>query len=197
MDREGDARGGRGIQHREEVVDRTVDAAVGEQAHDVEAAAAAFHVRDARLQGLVRRERSVGERLVDHDDALRHDASATDVDVADLAIAHHARGQADVLAARPEERVRIRREDPSPIRQIRGGDRVAARVLAVAPAVEDREHERALACAPAAHRTPAATAASTIARNDAAERLAPPIRPPSICGCAMKPAAFSGFMLPP
>ena len=53
-------------------------------------AAARAHVRDALRQRGVCRERAVGDRGVDHDQALRHDAAAADVDVADFAVAHHA-----------------------------------------------------------------------------------------------------------
>ena len=49
--------------------------------------------------------------------------------------------EADVFAVRLDERVRIRREEASPVRRIRLRDRVVGRVLAVAPAIEDQEKD--------------------------------------------------------
>ena len=95
------------VDQRVEVVERAVDSAVGEQTHEVQRAAGRAHVLDARAQRRVRREACRRDRVVDDDDALRHDAAAADVDVADFAIAHHAFGQADGFAARFEQRVRV------------------------------------------------------------------------------------------
>ena len=42
-----------------------------------------------------------------------------------------------------------------------------------------------------------ADAAATMMEKSSALSDAPPIRPPSISGCAMRPAQFLAFMLPP
>ena len=123
----------------------------------------ASHVLDARCQHRIRRERAVGDRVVDDDDALRDDAAAADVDVADLAVAHHARRQSDGFAAGLERGVRIAFEHALPVRQSRRGDRVAVASRRAAPAVEDREHERRRA---RAHREAPPARAAISAAND-------------------------------
>ena len=144
-------------------------------------------------QRRVGRERAVGDRGVDDDEALRDDAPAADVDVADLAVAHHAGRQADGFAAGFERGVRIAFEHALPVRQFGVRDRVAVRVGAQAPAVEDREHERWAA----AHRTVTARAFAIRSANEARSRLAPPTSAPSMCGCATNAPMLSGFTLPP
>ena len=104
------------IDQRYEMNERTVYATVGEQAEEVQRSAARFDVRDALLQGRVRGERPVGDGRVDNDETLRHDASAADVDVSDLAVAHHACRQTHRFAARIERGVRIVFEHAMPVR---------------------------------------------------------------------------------
>jgi hypothetical protein len=130
------------IDQRFEVIERAMHASVGEQAEEVQRSAARLHVCDARAQRGVGGERAVGHRGVDHDQPLRDDAAAADVDVADFAIAHHAGGQPHRFAAGLECGVRVTLEHALPVRQLGFRDRVAVRIVAQAPAVENREDER-------------------------------------------------------
>ena len=70
------------------------------------------------------------------------DPPGTDVQVADLGIAHLPLGQADVAALGVDQGVRRGLQQGVPVRQVGLGERVVGGLLAVAPAVEDQQHHR-------------------------------------------------------
>ena len=129
--------GNRRIDQREEVFHRTVNASVGEQPHEVERSARARDVRDARLQDVVARELAAGNGVVDEHLALRHDASAAEVRVSHLGVAHDAFRQTHGFSRCLQRRPRIAREEGVPVRQIGGRNRVPVPFVAASPAVED------------------------------------------------------------
>ncbi len=155
------------------MLDRAVHAPVGEQAHEVQRAGARCDVRDGASQCLVLAELARTDRGVDDRDALRDDAAAAEVHVADLAVAHDAGGEADRFARGLQRRVRPALEQRAPVRQLGGRDGVASRGIAAAPAVEHRENDRSVSHAALAIRVAKPTASSD----------APPTRPPLTLGC--------------
>jgi hypothetical protein len=74
--------------HRLEVVDVAVHVAVGEQADEVEHAAAGLGAGDDLLPGLALPDRAFGDRVGDQRGALRVDLAGADGVVADLGVAH-------------------------------------------------------------------------------------------------------------
>ena len=117
--------------------DRAVDAAVGEQSHEVQRAAA----RAARARRLARSVSFSANSpsaiaVVDDGNALRHDAPAAEIHVPDFAVAHDAFRQADGFARRRERRPRIAFEERAPMRQAWPRRSRCRASLAAAPSVE-------------------------------------------------------------
>ena len=132
-------------QQRVEMALVRVDAAVGEQAEEVQAG---IRAEAARSQAAVRtgsrEEAAVGDGGVDAGHVHAHDAAGAEVEVADFGVAHLAVGQADEVLAGADEGV-------GEVAQqlVVGGlagecDGVAVGLGAIAPAVEDGENDRFL-----------------------------------------------------
>ncbi len=119
-----------------------MDAAVGEQADDVEGAASFLRGGDGGEQRGVGEEAAVDDGGVDAGHVHADDAAGAEVEVADLGVAHLAVGQADEVVAGAEEGV----GEVAQERVVDGlageGDCVAVGVGAVAPAVENCENDR-------------------------------------------------------
>src|SRR5277367_3661913 len=114
-----------------------VDAAVAEEAEQMElAGAAAFHGFEEQRLAL---EFAAGDELVNAGDIHVHDAAGADVEMADFAIAHLSFGEADGGAGGVDERVGKFFEEAIVIWFAREGDGVAGGFGAIAPAVEDGE----------------------------------------------------------
>ena len=130
----------RHAQQREEMFDVRVDAAVAEEAEQVQlAGAAAFHGFE---QQRLAQEFAAGDELVNARDVHVHDAAGADIQVADFAIAHLSFGQADGRAGGVNQRVGKFLQQAVVVRLAREGDGVAFGFGAVAPAVEDGEDDR-------------------------------------------------------
>jgi hypothetical protein len=84
-----------------------MDAAVGEQAPEMERAVARLEIGEEFDQRRIRRQRAVGDRLVDPGQFLVNDPARAEVQVADFAVAHLPGGQADVLARGAEPALRV------------------------------------------------------------------------------------------
>ncbi len=171
------------------VLGARVHAAVGDQPDEVDALGAG----EGSSQHLVLRQRAVGDRLVDAREVLVDDRARTEVEVADLAVAHLPVRQPDRAAARGERRVRVALPEVVEDRRLGERDRVARAVRRQAPAVEDDEDRRGKRVHGA--QTPAA--AVTIAANDSGSSEAPPTSAPSTSGSDSSSAAFSAFTEPP
>ena len=83
------------------------------------------------------------DALRDADQVLRHDAAGAEVEVAHLAVAHLALGEADGQPARVEESVRERAPEPVPYRGVGQFDRVAFAFRPIAPAVQNDQDDPA------------------------------------------------------
>jgi hypothetical protein len=116
-----------------------VHAAGRKQAHHVQRAV----VLDRLLAGVdqlrVVEEAAAVDRGVDPGQLLVHHPAGADVHVADLGVAHLAVGQADEAALGVDQRGRAGLPQPAPVGHIGLGDGVVARILAVAPAVQDQQ----------------------------------------------------------
>ncbi len=134
-----DFRFARDAQKREKMIDVGVDAAVAEQAHDVELvrACALESFGEKRLLGEV----AVGEKHFDARDVHLHDAAGADVEVADFGVAHLAFGEADARAGGLDERVGKFLQEAVVVRLASQGDGVAGGFGAVTPAVEHGEDD--------------------------------------------------------
>ncbi len=131
------------LDRRLDVLPARVDAAVGDQAEQVQAAARAAPGGVAGgEQRLVVEEAAVGDRVVDPGQVLLDDRPGAEVEVADLRVAHLALGQADVAPLGGELRVREALPEPVEDRRLGERDRVARPRRGEAPAVEDHQHQR-------------------------------------------------------
>ncbi len=172
---------GANFDERLHVVDVRVDAAVRDEAEQVDVLAA---FERAAEDGVLE-ERAVLDRLVHADEVLEEDATGTDRQVADLGVAHLALREPDGGARRFE--LCVREIAPEPVED--GGvgelDSIPGAGRSDPPAVEDDErYERER---PASH----------IARKESTSSEAPPTSAPSTSGWAKRPAALSGLTEPP
>ena len=120
-----------------------VHAAGADEADEVQARAALGGRADRRQQDGVLPEGAVGDRGVDARQVLEHRPAGAQVEVADLAVAHLAVGQADGGAGGVEAGMRPLGQQGAPARHVGGGDGIHGRVRPDAEAVDDDEHDRA------------------------------------------------------
>jgi len=129
----------RHAQQREEMIDVRMDAAVADEAQQVQLA------RTAALHGFEKQrlaeEFAAGDEPIDARDVHLNDAAGAHIEVADLAIAHLPFGQADVRARSVNQGIREFLEQAVVIGFAGKRDGVALRLSAVAPAVEDGEND--------------------------------------------------------
>ena len=178
------------LDRRLDVLPARVDAAVGDQPEQVQAASRTLAGALAGgEQRLVLEEAAVGDRVVDPRQILFDDRPGAEVEVADLGVAHLAVGQADVTTLGRELRAREAAPEIVEDRRLGERDRVAGSGRRQTPAVEDDQRQRG-----DGRRQPAA---STIAANSSGSRLAPPTKAPSMSSCASSSAALAGLTEPP
>ncbi len=128
-------------QERVEVALVRVDAAVGEQAEEMEGAVVLCGEVDGLEQDGIGVEGAVGDGGVDAGDVHADDAAGAEVEVADLGVAHLAVGQADEVVAGADESVGVVDEELVVDGLAGESDGVAVGLGAVAPAVEDGEDD--------------------------------------------------------
>ena len=145
-------------------------------------------VRNRLEQRIVLRELARCDLGVDPRDALRHDAPAPKVHMADLAVAHDALGKTYRFARRAQHRVRIALEERPPMWQVCRRDRIAVRGIPASPAVEHAQHN-----GPVRYDTARAISAA----KPSGSSDAPPTKPPLISEHCMYDATFAAVMLPP
>ena len=92
----------------EEVVERRVNAAVGGEAHEVDALAVFLGIGIGANDFGILENGTVGAGAVDFHQVLVDDAASTDIEVAHLRVAHLSVGQTDIFARSQQLRVRIR-----------------------------------------------------------------------------------------
>ena len=141
VDGDGHAGAGDGVGDGGDVVLHGMDAAGGNQAHEVGGAAGGAQLGDDVLKGGVGGEFAVGDGVGDARQFLFNDAAGADGHVADLRIAHLAVGQADGAAGGGEQSKRAGAADAVP----NGGrclpNRVVGGIRVVAPAIEDAQQD--------------------------------------------------------
>ena len=136
------------LQQCEQVRDVAVDAAVGDQPHEVQTLAGPPHFAHDFQQHRVAEEAAVADSERDAHEVLVGHASGAKVLVADFAVAHLSGWQADRFARCLQQRVRIRAQELIEHRQVRQQDRVAMALgalgvfIADAPAVADDQDKR-------------------------------------------------------
>jgi hypothetical protein len=139
VDHDRDASVGGHGEESEEVVEGAVDAAIGDEAQEVEATAMEASVSEGGGDLRVLVERALGDGAVDARDIHLGDAACAEVEVADLAVAHLAVREPDVKAAGAEGGAREAAPEPSEAGHGGEGHGVVAGVIAEAKAVEDDE----------------------------------------------------------
>ena len=120
-----------------------MDAAIREQAQQMHDAAAFFHRGDEMRHLRIVLELALVDCRIDTRQILHHHAAGANIGVADLGISHLVIGQSHVMLARLHLGVRRMGEEFVPVRRLGEGDRVVIAVAALAPAVENTEHQRA------------------------------------------------------
>ena len=126
-----------------DVLPAGVNAAVGDEAEQVQAPARA--VAGALAGGQQRRvleEAAVGDRVVDPGQVLLDDRAGAEVEMADLGVAHLPVGQTDVASLGRELGARVALPEAVEDRRPGEGDRVAGTRLGQPPAVEDDQRQR-------------------------------------------------------
>ena len=180
----------RELDDRGEVRHVGVNAAGGQEPHQVERPAARPGVRTRVAQRDVLVHGSAGDGIVYDVEALRLDVAGAHRQVPDLAVPHHAIREADRAAAGVEAGVGVPAEEVIEPRGGRTLDDVARTRRRDAPAVEHTQHDRTETLD--AHRK-----ARTIAANSSAFRLAPPTSAPSIPLMPANSATLLAVTLPP
>src|SRR5690606_34269542 len=96
----------RRFEQSEQVAGVTVDAAVADEAHEVNGSAVSDGRPERRVDGVVRGKLAVSNSEIDAGDPLVDDEAGADVEMADLGVAHLAIGEADRFAGGAEGGVR-------------------------------------------------------------------------------------------
>ena len=121
------------------MLDVGVYAAVADEAEKVDGFARRAGVVEGFEQGLILVQFAVAHGFVDAGEFLPHDAPGSNVEVADLGVAHLAFGQAHVFTEGDEGAVGIVRPEAVEVGGVGLVNRIGAVLWAEAPAVEDEE----------------------------------------------------------
>lgn len=116
-----------------------MDASRADKAQQVQSALAP--VRHGRFEDIVREDVTAGDHIVDARDVHLDDTAGADTEVANLAVAHLAFGQADERAVGTNGRVRKLFPQALEIRLARRGNGVIFGIGIVTPAIHDGEDE--------------------------------------------------------
>ena len=117
-------------------------ATIGEQSEEMQPALAGARRRHRVDQRRVCEKLTILDHQIDLGDVHVHDAAGADVEVADFAVAHLPRWQADVAPAGVDQRVGKLGEQAIVVGLARQRDGVGRRRRSIAPAIEDDEDER-------------------------------------------------------
>ena len=125
------------VEHRHQMIDMAVHAAVGKQSPDMQRRAVGDSLFDRIDNRRIAREGPALDRLRDSHQVLVDNAARANRQMPDFGIAHHARRQAHRFARRVELGMRLRRVEPVHHRSLRRRDRVRRAALADSPSVEN------------------------------------------------------------
>ena len=177
------------------MVQVAVHAAGGEKPHNMQRVAAVLGV----VHGLdihgVFEELAVFDLLTYLGQDLEHDAAGADIRMTDLGVTHLTLGQTYGKAACLKLGIGILAEQLIQIRLFGGGDGVARSCRSDAVAVKD--YKNCFFAHSLLRLYYSWLVAAMMVAKSAGLREAPPMRPPSMSGCASSSAAFFAFMLPP
>ncbi len=123
----------------QQMVERRVNPAVGDQAHEMHSHAFVARVLERLHHFRILHDGTVAAGAVDFHEVLVHDPSRADVEVSHLAVAHLSVGQTHVFAARKQFGVRVVRREGVDVFGMRLKNHVILFVVAVAPTVEDHQ----------------------------------------------------------
>ena len=127
------------IQHREDVALVAVHATGRQQSQYMQGAATGDGRRARGEQFGIGEKAAVVDRGIDPGQVLVDDAAGAEVHVPDFGIAHLPVRQADMAAGGFDQRVRLRRPQRAPVRQLGLRQRVVLRIVAMTPAIEDQQ----------------------------------------------------------
>ena len=192
----------RQLDQRDQVPVVGVDATRADKTDEVESPVGPCRTRARFEQCGALEERAVGDGRVDPRQVLQHGTPGTEIEVADLRVAHLAGRQPDGVLRGTERGVRPVAPQPLPGRHPRGRDGVDCRIEADPEPIEHDQHDRARtrpggvghAAARAAAVSPAR---ATIPAISSGLSDAPPTRAPSIEGSARNSAMLDDVTLPP
>jgi len=192
----------RDLEQTEQVGDVAVDAAVGEQSHQVDGPALTHSAVDRLEEHGVRVDGAVGDREIDPREFLIDHAAGSDVEVTDLRVAHLVFRQPHVLPGAGHGRPGEALEEPVQGGSVRERHGVAGTRRRKAVAVHDHEQSRqtqpiALDLGDRVESGIAHLAACTMSAKDDATSAAPPTSAPSMSGSPKNIEAFSGLTDPP
>ena len=122
--------------------DMAVDAAVGEQAHQVQGAAPLLTVVHGLQIGWIFKKGTVLHRLGDAGQVLEHHPACADVGVAHLTVAHLPLGQTHIQTGGGELAARAGGKEPVQIRRTGIGNGVALLLCRQAKSVHDNQGSR-------------------------------------------------------
>ena len=128
--------------HGDQVILVAVNAAIGQQAHEVHGFAGSDGFIHSGADGRVLEELAVADRFGHAGEVLIHHAAGAEVHVADFGVAHLAVRQADVHAAARDQAVRHGGPQTVQYGLLRRKDGVGFRALTVTEAVENNQDQR-------------------------------------------------------
>ena len=129
------------IEHREQVLLVAVDPARRQQPQHVQSAAGSLRRSAGRAQLGIGEETAVLDRRIDAGEILVDDAAGAEIHVPHFGIAHLPVRKADMAAFGMDQGVRTLRPQPAPVRKIGQRQRVVRGILAMAPTVQDQQHD--------------------------------------------------------
>ncbi len=176
------------LEKRAQVVDVRVNTPVGDEAEQMDVAAALSRAPERGSERAVLRERAVLDREAHAREVLEQDPARPDREVPHLRVPHLSHWKPDRLTGGGERRVRIaipQRVEGGRARELDGVSRPGR---GDPPAVQDDEDDGLQA---------ASAAARQIASNDTRSSEAPPTSAPSTSGSGRSTAALSGLTDPP
>src|SRR5215216_415548 len=118
-------------------------AAGAKQANDVQLRATLLYMLDRIVERFILKKAAVGNTIVDQRYILHHHKAGTKVEMPYLGIAHLAERQANAFLRRAEQRPWSRGAPLVDIRRVSQFDAIGFPLVALAPAIHDREQHRA------------------------------------------------------
>src|SRR5690242_12241684 len=120
----------------------TMDTAITQQTYDMQLRTLLFDVAHRIVQSIVLEESTIGDGIVDQRNVLNDDEASPQVQVSNLRVAHLSHRKTNILFCRPDQCPWTCSAPVVDIGYFGELDTVAFCLLALAPTVEDGEHNR-------------------------------------------------------